>query len=163
LTLEPGMRLEYFQLIDRVIALDIAVRTIRVEAVVPESSTIFEGHFPGHPLMPGVLLVEAMAQTCGWLIIGVTAFDRMPFLAAVKEAKLRRFVIPGERLLLGASLSHEGSGYAMAEAFIEVDGKRVCDAGLTFRLMPFPSDAFRTTMREWAQSIEFPQQAAAHG
>ena len=69
-------------------------KTIRVEADVPTDSTIFEGHFPGHPLMPGVLLIEAMAQTSGWLVIGATKFERMPFLAAVKEAKLRTFVRP---------------------------------------------------------------------
>ena len=49
--------------------------TIRVEAHVPTTSTIFEGHFPGHPLMPGVLLIEAMAQTSGWLIIARTRFQ----------------------------------------------------------------------------------------
>ena len=64
------MRLEYFQLIDRIVDLDLDDRTIRAEATVPTASTIFEGHFPGHPLMPGVLLIEAMAQTSGWLIIG---------------------------------------------------------------------------------------------
>ena len=52
------MRLEYFQLIDRIIDLDLADLTIRAEANVPTESTIFEGHFPGHPLMPGVLLIE---------------------------------------------------------------------------------------------------------
>ena len=46
--------------------------------------------------MPGVLLIESMAQTSGWLIIGTHQFERMPFLAAVKEAKLRTFVAPGE-------------------------------------------------------------------
>ena len=61
------MRLEYFQLIDRIAAVDLTSRTIRMEANVPEQSTIFEGHFPGYPLMPGVLLTEAMAQTSGWL------------------------------------------------------------------------------------------------
>ena len=71
------MRLEYFQLIDRIIALDTAGQTIRTEAIVPTSSTIFEGHFPGYPLMPGVLLCEAMAQTSGWLIIALTRFDRI--------------------------------------------------------------------------------------
>ncbi len=65
------------------------------EAIVPTQSTIFEGHFPGYPLMPGVLLLETMAQTSGWLIIGLTKFTRMPFLAAFKEAKLRSFVTPG--------------------------------------------------------------------
>ena len=44
-------------------------QTIRAEARVPTDITIFEGHFPGYPLMPGVLLIEAMAQTSGWLVI----------------------------------------------------------------------------------------------
>ena len=83
------MRLEYFQLIDRIVRLDLAGRTIEVAATVPTESTIFEGHFPGYPLMPGVLLLEAMAQTSGWLIIGLTKFKRMPFLAAFRNAKLR--------------------------------------------------------------------------
>jgi len=86
------MRLEYFQLVDRIVALDLDARTITAHGQVPQTSTIFEGHFPGHPLMPGVLLIEAMAQTSGWLIIGITRFERMPFLAAVREAKLRTFV-----------------------------------------------------------------------
>ena len=95
------MRLEYFQLIDRIIEIDIEGRKLRAEATVPTASTIFEGHFPGYPLMPGVLLMEAMAQASGWLIIGLTKFTRMPFLAAFKEAKLRSFVTPGQRLALG--------------------------------------------------------------
>ena len=68
------------------------------EATVPTASTIFEGHFPGYPLMPGVLLIEAMAQTAGWLVVAANRFERMPFLAAVKDAKLRTFVTPGQVL-----------------------------------------------------------------
>jgi 3-hydroxyacyl-[acyl-carrier-protein] dehydratase len=49
------MRLEYFQLIDRIIELDLVGRTIEARARVPDTSTVFEGHFPGHPLMPAVL------------------------------------------------------------------------------------------------------------
>ena len=92
------MRLEYFQLIDRIVDLDVGERTITVAAQVPTHNTIFEGHFPGYPLMPGVLLLEAMAQTSGWLLIALLKFERMPFLAAVKEAKMRGFVTPGELL-----------------------------------------------------------------
>ena len=72
------MRLDYFQLIDRIIELDLDARTVRAHAQVPQTSTIFEGHFPGYPLMPGVLLIESMAQTAGWLIIGVNKFAKMP-------------------------------------------------------------------------------------
>src|SRR5712692_10104233 len=120
------MHLEYFHLIDRIADLNVGERTITVEAQVPESSTIFEGHFPGYPLMPGVLLIEAMAQTSGWLIIGITKFTRMPFLVAVKEAKLRSFVPPGQALSLSAKLVHEGSGFAVTKAEIKNNGKLVC-------------------------------------
>src|SRR5947209_5042167 len=126
------MRIEYFQLVDRIVDLDLAARTIRGEARVPTASTIFDGHFPGFPLMPGVLLIEAMAQTAGWLVIAATRFGRMPFLAAVKDAKLRTFVTPGQLLSLTADLVHEGSGYAMTAARVAVAEKPVCNAQITF-------------------------------
>src|ERR1700742_5310341 len=110
------MHLEYFQMIDRIVDLKVGEKTIAVEAQVPQQSTIFEGHFPGYPIMPGVLLIESMAQTSGWLLVGLMKFERMPFLAAVKEAKMRGFVAPGELLTVEASVVHEGSGYAMTEA-----------------------------------------------
>ena len=113
--------------------------------------------------MPGVLLVEAMAQTSGWLIIGATGFTRMPFLAAVKEAKLRTFVAPGQILSLTASLLHEGSGYAITKAAIDVDGKTVANSEITFRVMAFPDPKFRTSMSEVASRIGFPVEAPAHG
>ena len=99
------MNLDYFQLIDRIVALDLEARTIIVEAQVPPAHTIFEGHFPGFPIMPGVLLTEAMAQSSGWLLLGVTKFERMPFLAMVKEAKMRGFVSPGQLLTIEAKVS----------------------------------------------------------
>jgi 3-hydroxyacyl-[acyl-carrier-protein] dehydratase len=157
------MRLEYFQLIDRIVELDLVGRTIAAQAQVPQTSTIFEGHFPGHPLMPGVLLVESMAQTSGWLIIGITGFTRMPFLAAVKEAKLRTFISPGQMLSLRASLLHDGSGYAITNAAIDVDGKTVADAEITFRIMAFPDPRFRASMSEVARRIGFPVEAPENG
>ncbi|MCY4191017.1 MAG: hypothetical protein OXD42_06810, partial [Rhodospirillaceae bacterium] len=62
----PFMYLEYFQMVDRVVALDSAAETIQCIARVPDTSTIFEGHFPGYPLMPGTLLVETVAQVGGF-------------------------------------------------------------------------------------------------
>lgn len=150
------MRLEYFQLIDRIIALDLDARTIKVHAQVQQTSTIFEGHFPGLPLMPGVLLIEAMAQTSGWLLIAINRFERMPFLAAVREAKLRTFVQPGQTLSLSASLVHEGSGFAVTKAAVEVEGKTVANCEITFRVMAFPDPKFRASMLDVAARIAFP-------
>src|SRR6202163_369742 len=157
------MRLEYFQLIDRIVELDVSGRAIKTLSRVPQTSTIFEGHFPGHPLMPGVLLIEAMAQTSGWLVIAVTNFTRMPFFAALKETKLRSFVTPGQDLSLSAKLLHEGSGYAVAKADIRCDGKLTCNAEITFRLVEFPNPEFRASMEKMAAILEFPMGALAHG
>jgi 3-hydroxyacyl-[acyl-carrier-protein] dehydratase len=157
------MRIEYFQLIDRIVDIDVGGGTIRTEAAVPQESTIFEGHFPGHPLMPGVLLIEAMAQTAGWLIIGVNKFAKMPFLAAVKDAKFRTFVTPGTILSLNAKLLHEGSGYAMTKAAAVANGKTICDAQITFRVLAFPDPSMRKAMEEWATRIAFPVHALADG
>ena len=157
------MRIDYFQLIDRIVDIDIAARTIRAEAQVPETSSIFEGHFPGYPILPGVLLIESMAQTAGWLVIAVTQFQRMPFLAAVKEAKLRRFVAPGQLLSLEATLKHEGSGFAIVDAKGSADGKVVCDAQITFRVVDFPQPELRVHMETMAKKLAFPFGAAADG
>ena len=156
------MRLEYFQLIDRIVDLDIGARTIKVEATVPTSSTIFEGHFPGFPIMPGVLLVESMAQASGWLLIALMNFERMPFLAMVKEAKMRSFVSPGELLSVEARVVHEGSGFAVTEAKVSVDGRPRCNATITFRHIPFPNPDLRVYMDAEAKRIGFPQQVMPH-
>ncbi|WP_213770623.1 3-hydroxyacyl-ACP dehydratase FabZ family protein [Bradyrhizobium sp. dw_78] len=153
------MHLEYFQLIDRIVDINIGAKTITVEAQVPQHNTIFEGHFPGYPIMPGVLLIEAMAQTSGWLLISLMKFERMPFLAAVKEAKMRGFVAPGELLTIDASMVYEGSGYAITEAKIKVGGKLRTNATLTFSHIPFPNADLRGHMDAVAKRIGFPQQA----
>jgi 3-hydroxyacyl-[acyl-carrier-protein] dehydratase len=153
------MQLEYFQLIDRITDLNLVKQTITVEAQVPQHNTIFEGHFPGYPIMPGVLLIESMAQTSGWLLLALMKFERMPFLAAVKEAKMRGFVSPGELLTVQASILHEGSGYAMTEAKVSVGGKLRSNATITFSHIPFPNQDLRGHMDALAKRIGFPQQA----
>ena len=157
------MRIEYFQLIDRIIDLNLNDLTIRVEADVPTDSTIFEGHFPGRPLMPGVLLIESMAQTAGWLLIARTRFEKMPFLASLKEVKLRTFVMPGQALLVSAKIMHEGSGFALTETEIHADGKLICNADITFRVVDFPKGEFLAHMKDFARRIAFPMESMAHG
>ena len=156
------MQLEYFQLIDRIVDLNVDEKTITVEAQVPKENTIFEGHFPGYPLLPGVLLIESMAQASGWLLIALMNFERMPFLAMVKEAKMRSFVSPGELLTVEARVIHEGSGFAVTEARVSVDGRPRCNATITFRHIPFPNPDLRVHMDAQAKRIGFPQQAMTH-
>ena len=150
------MRIEYFQLIDRIIDLNLNDLTIRVEANVPTDSTIFEGHFPGRPLMPGVLLIECMAQTTGWLVSALTGFTGLPALAGVKEGKIRAPVFPGDELEFEGRVVHEGSGYAIGEAQGWCKGAPLCDATLTYRIIPYPSPELRTGLWEWAERINFP-------
>jgi 3-hydroxyacyl-[acyl-carrier-protein] dehydratase len=153
------MRLEYFEMIDRVVALDHAAKRIEAQSTVPTASPVFEGHFPGHPLVPGVLLTETMAQASGYLVLGLMDFSHMPFLMAVDKARFRSFVGPGTVLTITATLTHEGSGYAGTKAKIEADGKALCDAELRFRIMPFP-EGMDGLMRAQARRMGLLSEAA---
>lgn len=140
------MLLEYFQMIDAVEELDVDNGTIVARSNVPMESPVFEGHFPGSPLVPGVLLIETMAQASGFLLLPRLDFERMPFLANVSGAKLRTFVEPGAVLRVEAELEHDGSGFAATKARIFSDGKKICDSRLMFRVMPFPNDTLKSNM-----------------
>ena len=151
------MRLEYFQMVDRVVALGDG--EITIASTVPDASPVFEGHFPGHPILPGVLMVETMAQAGGWLLLALNGLTRMPFLSKVSEAKFRGFVTPGAELTVQASLVHDGSGYAVVAARIEAAGKRVADAEITYRVMDFPAPELEAMMRDTAGRIGLPGHA----
>ena len=144
------MRLEYFQMVDRVVAL--GPDSITVESRVPDASPVFEGHFPGYPIVPGVLLTETMAQAGGWLLLSIEKMQRMPFLSMVKQAKFRGFVGPGAPLVIEAKRTHDGSGYAVTKAAIRTAGTPLCNAELRFKTMPFP-DGLDAPMRERAARI----------
>ncbi len=151
------MRLEYFQMVDRITLLDPEARIVRADCVVPEQSPVFEGHFPGHPLLPGVLMIETMAQTGGWLILASLRFARMPFLAQVEKAKMRAFVAPGQTLQASAELVHEGSGYAVVNGRLASAGKPVADAEIRYRVVPFPNETLRAQMLETARRVAVPE------
>ena len=124
------MLLEYFQMIDKVESVDLGLGLLKATSTVPMESPVFEGHFPGMPLVPGVLLIETMAQASGMLMLAVKDFEAMPFLMSVDGAKMRTFVEPGAVLDIEAVLEHDGSGFAVTKTKITSAGKKVCDAQL---------------------------------
>ena len=150
------MILERFHMVDRLTSLDMATRRAVAESRIPDTSEVFEGHFPGHPILPGVLMIETMAQTGGWLVMATLGFARMAFLAQVKEAKMRRFLGPGAVMTVSANLVHDGSGYSVVAGSIAESGRPVADAEITYRILPFPNDAIYDGVIKMARHVGVP-------
>jgi 3-hydroxyacyl-[acyl-carrier-protein] dehydratase len=152
------MRLEYFQMVDRITVLDVPGGRISTTCQVPQQSPVFEGHFPGYPILPGVLMIETMAQTGGWLLLALARCTKMPFLMQVEKAKMRSFVTPGQLLEVAATLLHEGSGYAVVKAGIAAAGKKVAEAEIRYGVVPFPNETLKAAMLETANRIGLPEE-----
>lgn len=157
------MLLEYFQMIDKVESVDLGLGRLKATSTVPMESPVFEGHFPGMPLVPGVLLIETMAQASGMLLLAVKDFEAMPFLMSVDGAKMRTFVEPGAVLDIEAELEHDGSGFAVTKAKITSGGKKVCDAQLKLRTMPFSEVPLAPIVRRRAEEVGLMAAMAAQG
>ena len=157
------MLLEYFQMIDKVESVDLGLGRLKATSTVPMESPVFEGHFPGMPLVPGVLLIETMAQASGMLLLAVKDFEAMPFLMSVDGAKMRTFVEPGAVLDIEAELEHDGSGFAVTKAKITSAGKKVCDAQLKLRTMPFSEVPLAPIVRKRAEEVGLIAAMASRG
>ncbi len=147
------MRLEHFQMIDRVERLDRATKTIVCRCDVPAASSVFEGHFPGHPLLPGTLMIESIAQCCGLLVLALQDFAKLPVLIGVDKARMRAMVTPGAVLAAEGRLVQEGAVYAAAEGALFHEGRKVADAEIRLGTIPFPSDQLRRDAEDFARRI----------
>ena len=122
-----------FLLVDRVVELEPGQSIVAIKNVTI-NEPFFEGHFPGHPVMPGVLIVEALAQASG-LLIGLSGTmtdkdDRIFYLAKVDNARFLRPVVPGDQLRLEVQLKRLIRGMGIFTACARVDGADVATCEL---------------------------------
>src|SRR5688572_7017202 len=134
-----------FVLVDRIVTLEPGVR---VEAVrrIPEDDDYFEDHFPGFPVVPGVLLTEMMGQAAAKAL----DVERRPrgkaMLAKILSASFRRWVRPGDVVALHAQLSSNTDRFAQADCQASVEGAAVAQAQLFFTFIP--TDTFAPGLRD---------------
>ncbi len=123
-----------FLLVDRILELE-DMRVVGIKNVTINEPH-FTGHFPGYPVMPGVLIIEAMAQVAGVLVLSKIP-DRekkLVFLATVEEAKFRKPVVPGDQLRLEVTILRLKPSVAKMHCEATVDGARVAEADLVCTL-----------------------------
>jgi len=124
-----------FLLVDRIIELEEDRRVIGVKNV-SVNEWFFQGHFPGRPVMPGVLIVESIAQAAGVLMLSKKENQgKLAFFMSIEEAKFRRAVRPGDQLVLKVEVSKLKSKFGQVQGKAYVDDKVVCEAVLMFALV----------------------------
>ncbi len=133
-----------FLLVDRVLGYELeAPPRIRALKNVTMNEPFFQGHFPGHPVMPGVLILEAMAQAAGCLAhLGRQAegaADQLYYLVKIDKARFSRVVTPGDQLIFEVEQKRLVRGMGLYVASASVDGKKVASAELLCAARPNPA------------------------
>lgn len=124
-------------LVDRIMEYDPERGYIRGEKGVTASEWFFQGHFPGLPVMPGVLQVEALAQTMAVYVARQPGFgDRIGLFAGIEGCRFKRIVQPGDRLSLEVTIEKLGRRFGKGRAVATVDGEVACEALLSFVIPP---------------------------
>ena len=126
-----------FLLIDRIVEFEPTKRLVAIKNVTINEQ-FFQGHFPGYPIMPGVLVVEAMAQAGGIIIMRETADreQKLVVFTGIERAKFRRPVTPGDQLRIEVEVLSFRPRAGRIEGKAYVDGKLACEATLTCRVVP---------------------------
>jgi len=116
-------------LVDRVVELENGKRVVAIKNVTT-NEPFFEGHFPGHPVMPGVLIIEAMAQAGGLMMLHELPdrADKLVLFTSIDECRFRRPVVPGDQVRLEVEVLRHRSNYCKLKGTATVDGKLVAEA-----------------------------------
>jgi len=129
-----------FVLVDRIVSLEPGARVVAARRVPPDEE-FFQDHFPGFPVLPGVLLTEMMGQAAAKALDAERRPRGKAMLAKILSASFRQWVRPGDEVLLHAEISASTDSYANAECRAEVNGQGVAQAKLFFSFMPIDSFA----------------------
>jgi len=122
-----------FLLVDRI--LEVGENRVVGLKNVTINEPFFQGHFPGKPIMPGVLIIEALAQTAGALILGEEDIgDKVPMFISIEEAKFRKPVLPGDQLILEVEITKRRGRVAIAKGIAKVGDSVAAEAQMGFIL-----------------------------